>query len=164
MLSRLASVSWLKISPCPASQVAGTAGTQHCALLFSLFWNELLIFGRTVHKCKTPFGAFLFKLCIQNNGFQYGIFMHNHGNLPSFIHAPAARALPTWQSQSSPTPHRSPLAFTSQAYVYIVKSRCYPWEETWYCICLPFPLPAPQISSSFSSSLFSTFKSHLCLY
>lgn len=63
MLFRLASISWLKISPCLASQVAGTARTQHCVLLFSLFLNELLIFGRTVHKCKTPFGVYSFLKC-----------------------------------------------------------------------------------------------------
>lgn len=161
MLSRLASVSWLKISPCPASQVAGTEGTQHCAPLFSLFGNELLTFGRTVHKCKTPFGVFLFKMGIQNNRFHYGIFMHNHGNLPSFV-----PLLPEPSSLDGPNLplQRSPPAFISQAYVYIEKSRCYPQEETWHCICLPFCLPAPQISSSFSSILFSPFKSHLCLY
>jgi hypothetical protein len=78
MLCRLASPSGSGY-PCPASQVVGSAGTEHCALLFNLSLNILLISGRTVCKCKDPPGVlFIFEICVPNNGFQYGIFRRSN--------------------------------------------------------------------------------------
>lgn len=132
MLSRLASVSWLKI---PLPSLPSSWHWRPSALGFTLacFGNVLLIFGRAVCKWKDPFAVFLVKLCVQNNGFHDGISMHKHGKLHLFM--PVLPEPAPLHGPNLPL-HQSPPAFTSQTPVCRVKSRFCLWEKTRHCVFL----------------------------
>lgn len=157
MLSRLASVSWLKIAPCPASQVAGTVFYSLACFKFTacpslegplVNVKTLLVYS---------FLKFVYKIA-----FWYDISMHNHGNLLLFMPL-LPEHLPL--SGSNLPLHECLPDFTSRVRVYIVKSRFCLWKKTFYCLS-PITLTAP--SQQFLPTLlvfsFSAFMSYSCLF